>query len=199
MVGSLYAYLNYRSTPGEHCFMLVAIMVPIVANWVRAYMIVMIGYLSDNVGRGRGRSPLYGWLFFGVVILLMFWIGTLLARGRPMRHRMLAPLPCRRRRGADWQERFLHCLLPHCFPLMLQHMDETGGTLHGRTERARTSGAWTLPTDMIRSTATAPIYGTSRHGYQFYRHDSGRQVGLYVAYYARTARGGRTDLRGRTE
>lgn len=45
------------------------------ANWLRAYMIVMLGFLSDNRIAGDIRYFGYGWLFFGIVIVLMFWIG----------------------------------------------------------------------------------------------------------------------------
>ena len=52
-------------------------MVPIVANWLRAYMIVMIGHLSDNKFAVGVDHLIYGWLFFGVVILLMYGVGSL--------------------------------------------------------------------------------------------------------------------------
>lgn len=48
MVGTLFAYLNYRSWKRRTVFMAVSILVPIVANWLRAYMIVMLGHLSGN-------------------------------------------------------------------------------------------------------------------------------------------------------
>lgn len=75
MVGALYAYLNYRSLRRRLLFMLVALLVPIVANWLRAYMIVMLGYHSGNRLAVGFDHLIYGWLFFGVVILMMFWIG----------------------------------------------------------------------------------------------------------------------------
>lgn len=75
MVGSLYAYLNYVSLRKRLLFMLVALLVPIVANWLRAYLIVMLGYLSDNELAAGVDHLIYGWVFFGVVIMLMFWIG----------------------------------------------------------------------------------------------------------------------------
>ena len=76
MVGTLFAYLNYRSTRRRLLFVGVSIVVPIVANWLRAYMIVMIGHLSGNTARGRRRPPD---LRLGVLRrrdLLMFWIGA---------------------------------------------------------------------------------------------------------------------------
>ncbi|HEU5481186.1 MAG TPA: EpsI family protein, partial [Candidatus Tumulicola sp.] len=54
----------------------VSIAVPIVANWIRAYMIVMLGYLSDNRIATGIDHIIYGWLFFGLVMLIMFWIGS---------------------------------------------------------------------------------------------------------------------------
>ena len=76
MVGALFAYLNYRSTKRRILFMGVAIVVPIVANWLRAYMIVMIGHLSGNRLAVGVDHVLYGWVFFGIVIGTMFLIGA---------------------------------------------------------------------------------------------------------------------------
>ncbi len=42
MVGSLFAYLNYRSYTKRVVFMVVALALPMLANWLRAYMIVML-------------------------------------------------------------------------------------------------------------------------------------------------------------
>jgi len=75
-VGTLYAYLNYQSTRRRLLFVLVSILVPIVANWLRAYMIVMLGHLSSNTIAVGVDHLIYGWVFFGVVILLMFMIGA---------------------------------------------------------------------------------------------------------------------------
>lgn len=76
MVGTLYAYLNYRSLLRRLVFVGVAFLVPIVANWLRAYLIVMIGHLSDNRLATGVDHLVYGWLFFGLVMAAMFWIGA---------------------------------------------------------------------------------------------------------------------------
>ena len=75
-VGTLFAYLNYQSTKRRILFMIVSILVPVVANWMRAYMIVMLGHLSGNTLAVGVDHLIYGWMFFGVVILLMFFIGA---------------------------------------------------------------------------------------------------------------------------
>ena len=65
MIGTLFAYLNYRSTRRRLVFMGVSIVVPILANWLRAYMIVMLGHLSGNTIAVGVDHLIYGWLFFG--------------------------------------------------------------------------------------------------------------------------------------
>lgn len=76
MVGSLFAYLNYRSPRRRWIFAGVSILVPIVANWLRAYMIVMLGHLSGNKIAVGVDHLIYGWVFFGVVIMALFMIGA---------------------------------------------------------------------------------------------------------------------------
>jgi len=76
MVGTLFAYLSYTALWRRWVFVGVSILVPIVANWVRAYMIVMLGHLSNNRIATGVDHLVYGWVFFGIVMLLMFWIGA---------------------------------------------------------------------------------------------------------------------------
>ncbi|MDE2615048.1 MAG: exosortase A, partial [Burkholderiales bacterium] len=76
MVGTLFAYLNFRSLRRRLAFVAVALVVPVVANWLRAYMIVMLGHLSGNRLAVGADHLVYGWVFFGIVILAMFMIGA---------------------------------------------------------------------------------------------------------------------------
>ena len=76
MLGMLYAYLSYRSMLRRIAFVALSIIVPIVANWLRAYMIVMIGHLSGMKLAVGIDHLIYGWVFFGFVMLIMFWIGS---------------------------------------------------------------------------------------------------------------------------
>ena len=76
MVGTLFAYLNYRSFKRRLIFVVVSFVVPILANWLRAYMIVMLGHLSGNKLAAGVDHLIYGWFFFGIVIMAMFWIGA---------------------------------------------------------------------------------------------------------------------------
>jgi exosortase A len=75
-LGTIYAYLNYNSYRKRLIFILISIVVPILANGLRAYMIVMIGHLSGMKYAVGADHLLYGWVFFGIVIFLMFYIGS---------------------------------------------------------------------------------------------------------------------------
>jgi len=76
MVGSLFAYLNYSSYKRRAVFMAVALVLPVVANWLRAYLIVMMAHLSGNRLAVGVDHILYGWVFFGIIIFLMFLVGS---------------------------------------------------------------------------------------------------------------------------
>jgi exosortase A len=75
-LGCLYAYLTYRSTARRVLFVGLSIVVPVIANGLRAYMIVMIGHLSGMELATGVDHIIYGWLFFGLVMFVMFWIGS---------------------------------------------------------------------------------------------------------------------------
>lgn len=75
-LGLLYAYLTYRSWTRRLLFTLAAVVVPIFANGGRAYMIVMIAHLSDMKLALGVDHYIYGWVFFGFVMVLLFWVGS---------------------------------------------------------------------------------------------------------------------------
>lgn len=75
-LGVLYAYLTYRSWKRRLLFSIAALIVPVFANSGRAYMIVMIAHLSDMKLALGVDHYIYGWVFFGFVMLLLFWIGS---------------------------------------------------------------------------------------------------------------------------
>lgn len=76
-LGVLYAYLQFRTLKYRLAIVALAIAVPIVANWIRAYLIVLLGHVSDMRLAAGADHLIYGWLFFGIVMALLFWIGSL--------------------------------------------------------------------------------------------------------------------------
>lgn len=74
-VGVLFAQLNYRSVWRKLIFVVVAIVFAFVANWLRAYGIVMIAHLSDMKLALGVDHYIYGWVFFGIIIFVLMMIG----------------------------------------------------------------------------------------------------------------------------
>ena len=75
-LGFLYAYLSYRSLWRRVAFIALSIATPLIANGIRAYGIVMIAHLYGIKFVEGVIHIIYGWVFFGFVVLLMFWIGS---------------------------------------------------------------------------------------------------------------------------
>jgi exosortase A len=91
-VGTLFAYLTYRSWWRRALFILISGIVPVFANTVRAYIIVMLGHLSDMSIATGADHLVYGWAFFGVVIFILFWLGAFFREDlEPLPSRQTAP------------------------------------------------------------------------------------------------------------
>ena len=81
VLGSLFAYLTFTSVWKRVVFMLFAIVIPIIANGLRAVMIVLLGHFSDMTVATGVDHLVYGWLFFGVVMFLLFVVGHWMQSG----------------------------------------------------------------------------------------------------------------------
>ncbi|MFM8330752.1 MAG: exosortase A [Candidatus Methylumidiphilus sp.] len=75
-LGCLFAYINYVSWQRRLLFIVLATIVPVIANGLRAYMIVMIGHFSGMTLAVGVDHLIYGWVFFGLVMALLFWLGA---------------------------------------------------------------------------------------------------------------------------
>lgn len=73
--GSVFGHLYMRSVRRRWAFFGLAVIVPIVANWLRAYLIVLLGHISDNRLAAGVDHVIYGWVFFGLVMLGVFYVG----------------------------------------------------------------------------------------------------------------------------
>lgn len=75
-LGTVYAYLVYSSSVKRAIFIALSIIVPIIANGLRAYGIVLLADLSDYKLATGVDHLIYGWIFFGLVMGLLFWLGS---------------------------------------------------------------------------------------------------------------------------
>lgn len=72
----LFTYISYRTYKKRIIFLLLAIIIPIVANGLRAFFIVLAGHFISMEFAGGADHIIFGWQFFGVIMFLMFWIGS---------------------------------------------------------------------------------------------------------------------------
>ncbi len=82
-LGLVFAYITYQSLWRRLLFVLAAIATPVLANSLRAWGIVMIGHYSGMEMAVGVDHLIYGWAFFGVVILLLFWVGGIWQEPEP--------------------------------------------------------------------------------------------------------------------
>lgn len=76
VLGWLYAYLSYRTWWKRLAFGVASIVVPILANGFRAVIIVLMGHFSNMTLAVGFDHLIYGWIWFGIVMLGMFWVGN---------------------------------------------------------------------------------------------------------------------------
>lgn len=108
VIASLFSYLAYAKW-WKHClFMVIAIVIPILANGFRAFGIIYLAYLTDNRIAAGADHIIYGWGFFSLVMLVLLAIGSTFAdrsrgsqwlhgsaRGQPYGHTQARPKPWR--------------------------------------------------------------------------------------------------------
>ena len=75
VLGTLFAHFYYRSAWRRVLFVALCVVVPVLANGLRAFLIVILAHLSNNEIAVGIDHLIYGWFFFGLVMLLVFWIG----------------------------------------------------------------------------------------------------------------------------
>ncbi|MBK6357213.1 MAG: exosortase A [Betaproteobacteria bacterium] len=180
-VGTLYAYLTYTSLKRRLVFILVSILAPILANWLRAYIIVMLGHLSGNKLAAGVDHLIYGWVFFGIVIVIMFAIGARWAE--PMR----ASQPFSSTTGLDLQKPQLFrgvtlslAILISAGPLYEKHLRHSNIDASVNLSLHSMLGSWQPEPPIIE---WQPQFANpSAQLHSVYRNSEG-WVGLYIAYY----------------
>ena len=75
-LGVAYSYLTYATLKKRLIFIAFTIIVPIFANSLRAFIIVMLGHFSGMKLAIGADHLLYGWVLFGIIIFTMFYIGS---------------------------------------------------------------------------------------------------------------------------
>lgn len=192
VVGSLYAFLTYRSLHRRLIFVALSVVLPILANWLRAYGIVMLAHLSDNRLAAGVDHLIYGWVFFGIVMLGLFWVGGRWREDEPAAAQSgfvkapLVPVTASRRFGMAGTAVLALAVVPvwKIVPEWLDAQQKQGAVVFSALPDI---GGWVPAADRVP--VWAPRYAGMRAESRSAWAAGDQAVGLYVAYYRNQGRG----------
>jgi exosortase A len=96
VIALLFAHLFYRRAWKWALFLTLSVVVPILANGLRATGIIVIAYLTDNEHAVGVDHLVYGWGFFVAVMLALLWLGSRFADPLEPPAAALPPAPAAR-------------------------------------------------------------------------------------------------------
>jgi exosortase A len=180
-LGCLYAHLTYRSRLRQLIFILLSIIVPIIANGIRAYLIVILGHFSNMTIAVGIDHLIYGWLFFGFVMMLLFWLGSQWREddqtsSNASTHAFPVPAPSPIKFAGFALAALLIAGSAPAWLNQLKYLNPTPLTLNLPNKM----GDWTMSEDTV---GLKPIFpGATATLMQEYRHGD-QIVGLYLAFF----------------
>lgn len=191
-LGVLFAYMSFTKLYKRLIFFVFACIVPVIANGLRAYMIVMIGHLSDMKLATGVDHLIYGWVFFGVIITFMFLIGSIW-RDPPREHSPeKGPLP-----APPSLMRLLSVAVPlvavlAVWPIIGSKSADSDADAQVVVQAPESGGGWTTEPANLWDWRPS-IQRADGEIYRFYQQESSvdklSKVGLYLGVY-RTQRQG---------
>ena len=193
-LGCLYAYLTYRSILRRLGFVVFAIVTPIIANGLRAFTIVMIGHYSNMELAVGIDHIIYGWLFFGLVMMFMFWIGSFWSEQELADETDISTISSELSKQAK-KEKFLHVtavVLPLflIWPLWAAHLDEKEAMVQPPTELPVPVAKTPWSIDNTSISRWKPRYQGSDISQQVTYRNGKTAVELFVFFYRTKREGG---------
>lgn len=180
MVGTLFAYLNYRSLKRRIIFVVISLIVPIIANWLRAYFIVLLGHMTSNKLATGADHLVYGWVFFGIIMMTVFAVGmrwseepeTTPQDGFTGFAPSAAPI--------SWLSPILMALLIAAGPLIYAQLSKPHPIATPSIPALDVSGGWSAASLF---SDWKPAYADPSAEQQAYFAKDGKQIGTYVGFY----------------
>lgn len=182
MVGTLFAYLNYHSTKRRVIFVVISMIVPILANWLRAYLIVMLGHLSSNRLAVGADHLVYGWALFGIVMVILYTIGARWTEAQPEQSAEPAPLRAGTLPRPAWLVAGLALVVTAAPLLVLAQIDAREREAVVQLEfPPELGGGWTRQADQPMPWSPGFENPSAEARVRYAR--GADSVGIYVAYY----------------
>jgi exosortase A len=193
VLATLFAHLSYRSNLKRLLFVAAAVVVSIFANGLRAYVLILVGHLTEMKLGGGFDHYAYGWLVFTIVMTAFFLAGSAF-RDRDGDAASAAPQPksegspgavrTRQWAGAAGLATLLVAVWPSLDALALSRVDDASvAAIHAPPA----TGAWVLTGD-DPSLWSPAFAGATSEVNRLYVSPSG-SVQCYIAYYANQTQG----------
>jgi EpsI family protein len=187
-LGILYAVLNYRGLGARLSVVMIVGAAAILANILRVFAVVIIGYQTDMQHPMIYNHFALGWYLFGGLVLIMLLIDIRLMRGRlaatstvTSAARMRADTPCRHGGMAQAISALLCSLLIVAGPVVARWLDQQSWQEQGPGQ-----GGWAGPHPMHDS--WLPVYHGAISQRSVYHKDA-HEVYLYTGFYPRQRQG----------
>jgi exosortase A len=191
VVGVLFAGVAFHSWKRRIVFVLISGLVPILANAVRAYLIVALAYLTNNRMATGVDHVIYGWVFFSLVTALVIslalgWHEPEVRRAQPARSSIDPPLaPILVTRLLWWMAIVI---------LIVVSASSTADFLWSRTPPNQlATKLWSGPPGWLEAADAdhdwAPNFETIESETSETFRDGSREVSLYTATYPAKRRG----------
>lgn len=174
VIGCAYAYLNFVTWWRSLAFVVFSVVMPIVANGIRAFGIIYIGHVTEMKHAAGADHLVYGWFFFALVVLFLILVGHWFSDGQRQWQNQVTHIDQR------WQLRnyrllLLACALPFVLALGIKGVvsqqkdlkfDVAKAGLEQVTEQQANTMAWTPRFDAadIYRVGSNRLYGV--HYYQ---------------------------------
>jgi EpsI family protein len=182
-LGVLYAYLTYTKTWKRLLFVVVSIIVPVLANGLRAYLIVIIAHMSDMKLAVGVDHLIYGWVFFGIVITILFFVGSFWRDPPPEDRQQPASTPGQRTAVGALVIAVAAVLIAGLWPGLAWTLERgESDTREILLQMPEPLGSWGAQQGSLWGWRPN-VVGADGELYGFYISDKGTPVGLYLGVY----------------
>jgi len=186
-LGFLYANMTYHQTWRRVLFVALSVLVPIVANGIRAFGIVMIAYATDHKVAVGVDHIIYGWIFFAIVTVLLLGLGLTFRERHAAPPQPIPPSPAATGRSRRLAVPALIIAMAISGPVLATLTEDHGAPLATPLALPAPGGDWRAAP--APSPEWAPHFAGADATARTTFTDGSREVDVYVAYYTHQRRG----------
>jgi exosortase A len=185
--GCFFATMMYQNLIRRALFIGLSVVVPIIANGIRALGIIVLGHIKGSATAALTDHVLYGWIFFSVVILILIAVGMSFSEHFQLSTPESATSPphLARRVSLVMATGLALALLGPAYLALADH--NTTVSLRTDAFNEHGTGEWTSEPDIV--TEWRPdVVGAQRQSLDVFRNNKGAIVTQFIGIYYLRAR-----------